>query len=99
MARKQMFLAAAWSEQYKKSYADLQSAEQQGADRVAIALIKREPTPGMRVKPIEPDKYYREARINDGGRTIFREEAGAVFFIDVVKHDDIGKYGRKPPGA
>ena len=99
MARKQIFLAAAWSEQYKKSYADLQSAEQQGADRVAIALIKREPTPGMRVKPIEPDKYYREARINDGGRTIFREEAGAVFFVDVVKHDDIGKYGRKPPGA
>jgi hypothetical protein len=76
-----------------------QHAEQQGADRVAIALMKREPTPGMRVKPIEPDKYYREARINDGDRTIFREDAGTVLFVDVVPHDDIGKYGRKPPGA
>jgi hypothetical protein len=99
LARKQTFLAAAWSEQYQKSYADLQHAEQQGADKVAIALMKREPTPGMRVKPIEPDKYYREARINDGDRTIFREDAGTVLFVDVVPHDGIGKYGRKPPGA
>ena len=99
MARKQTFLAAAWSKQYQKSYADLQPAEQRAADKVAIALMKRAPTPGMRVKPIEPDKYYREARINDGDRIIFREDAGAVLFVDVVRHDDIGAYGRKAPGA
>jgi len=45
------------------------------------------------------DKCYREARINDSDRTIFREDAGAVLFVDVVPHEDIGKYGRKPPGA
>ena len=39
------------------------------------------------------------ARINDGDRTIFREDAGAGLFVDVVSHDDIGKYGRKVPGA
>lgn len=53
----------------------------------------------MRVKPSEPDQYYREARINDGDRTIFPEDAGAVLFLDVVPHDDTGKYGGKPPGA
>ena len=65
----------------------------------AIALMKRESTPGMRIKAIEPDKYYREARINDGDRTISREDAGTVLFVNVVPHEDIGKYGRKPPGA
>jgi hypothetical protein len=53
----------------------------------------------MRVKPIEPDKYYREARINDGDRIVFREDAGAVLFVDVVSQDIIGGYGRKPPGS
>ena len=53
----------------------------------------------MRVNPIEPDKYYREARINGGDRIVFREDAGAVLFVDVVRHDDIGGYGRKPPGS
>ena len=99
MARKQAFLAAAWSERYKKSYADLQPAEQPAADKVAIALMKRAPTPGMRVKPIQPDKYYREARINDGDRIVFREDAGAVLFVDVDSQDIIGGYGRKPPGS
>jgi hypothetical protein len=65
----------------------------------AIALMKRESTPGMRIKPIEPDKYYREARINDGDGTISREDTGTVLLVGVVPHEDIGKYGRKPPGA
>lgn len=31
--------------------------------------------------------------MDDGDRTIFREDAGAVRFVGVVPHDDIGKYG------
>lgn len=99
MAKKQTFLNAEWSDQYRKSYAALQYSEQTNADRVAMALIKREPTPGMRVKPIEPDKYYNEARINDGDRQIFREGDGTIWFVDIVTHDDIGRYGRKPKGT
>ena len=37
-----------------------------------------------------------EARINSGDRIVFRVEGGTVFFIDVVKHDDIGRYGWRP---
>ena len=40
-------------------------------------------------------KYYLEARINSGDRIIFRIEDGSVFFIDVVAHDDIGRYGKR----
>lgn len=96
MARKQPFLNADFSEQWKESYQRLQHAQQQGVDKVVMALLKQQPTPGMRVKPIEPGKYYNEARVNDGDRVIHRTEAGTAYFVDIVPHDDIGKYGRGP---
>ena len=95
MARKQSFLGADFSEQVKEAYAGLQSAQQQGTDKVVMALLKQRPTPGMRVKPVEPEKHYYEARINDGDRLIHRIEAGTLYLVDVVKHDDIDRYGRK----
>jgi hypothetical protein len=52
----------------------------------------------MRIKPIEPEKYYNEARINDGDRLVFRVESGCVWFVDVVEHDDIDRYGKKIEG-
>ena len=61
-----------------------------------MALIKATDSPGLNVKPILPDKYYLEARINSGDRIVFRLEQGAIFFVDVVKHDDIGRYARRP---
>ena len=95
MARKQGFLDAEFSTVFDESYARLQHQQKLGADRAIIALLKGEPTPGMRVKPIEPDKHYYEARINDGDRLIHRIEAGTVYFVDIVPHDLIAKYGRR----
>ena len=92
MARKHTFLNGEFSERWKKGYESLQSAQQNSVDKVVIALLKQKPTPGMRVKPIEPDKYYYEARINDGDRLIHRINEGTIYFIDIVSHDDIGKY-------
>ena len=98
MARKQPFLAAQWSSRFKESYPKLSSDRQKGVDKIALALIKQEITPGMRIKPVEPEKYYNEARINDGDRLIFRIEDGTIWFVDVVPHDDIGRYGKSIPG-
>lgn len=92
MARKHLFLNADFSERWNESYQSLQQAQRNGADKVVIALLKQMPTPGMRVKPVELDKYYYEARINDGDRIIHRTYAGTVYFIDIVTHDDIAKY-------
>jgi hypothetical protein len=64
-----------------------------------MALIKGADAPGLIVKPILPDKHYLEARISSGDRIVFRLEQGAIFFVDVVKHDDIGRYGRRPRQA
>jgi mRNA-degrading endonuclease RelE of RelBE toxin-antitoxin system len=95
MARRQTFLTAAWSEQWKESYAELPAERQATCDRAVIALIKRESPPGLRVKPIQPEEYYLEARISGGDRIIFRIEAETVYFIDVVKHDDIERYSHR----
>ena len=95
MARKQGFLNAQFTERWKESYEALQLAGQDSTDKVVIALLKQRRTPGMRIKPIEPEKYYFEARINDGDRLIFRTQDQTVYFVEIVSHDDIGKYSRR----
>ncbi len=52
----------------------------------------------MRIKPIQPDRYYDEARINDGDRLVHRIESDTLWVVDVVPHDDIDRYGRKVEG-
>jgi hypothetical protein len=95
MARAATFLTALWSERWKTSYGELPPDRQASCDRAVIAIIKRESPPGLRIKPIQPEKYYLEARISGGDRIVCRIEGGAVHFVDVVKHDDIERYGRR----
>lgn len=95
MARRQKFLAAEFSKRFEKSYGGLTVTLQNGVDKAVIALLKRNPTPGMRVKPIQPDKFYDEARINDGDRLVHRIENDTLWVVDVVPHDDIDRYRRK----
>jgi hypothetical protein len=52
----------------------------------------------MRIKPIQPDKHYFEARITSGDRIVFRCEGRTISFIEIVNHDNIGRYGRRPRG-
>ena len=95
MARKQTFLATSWSSAWKESYAKLSADRQAACDQAVIALIKQVPLPGLRVKPIQPAKYYLEARIDSGDRIIFRLDQGTVAFVDVVAHDEIARYGKR----
>ena len=67
--------------------AQTQGVDFSADDKAAIALIKRESSPGLHIKPIHPDKYYSEARINSGDRIVFRVAEHTIFFVDVVKHD------------
>jgi hypothetical protein len=64
-----------------------------------MALIKGTDAPSLNLKPILPDKHYLEARISSGDRIVFRQERGEIFFVDVIGHDDIGRYGRRPRPA
>ncbi len=96
MARRQLFLRAEWSVRWQERYAELTEESRRSCDEKAMSLIKQESSPGLRIKPIQPEKYYFEARINSGDRIVFRVEGGTIFFIDVVKHDDIDRYGKRP---
>jgi hypothetical protein len=96
VAKQQTFLRADWTDRFKGSYGGLSSDRQRQCDAAVMQVIKRQPTPGLRIKPIQPDKHFREARINDGDRLIFLEEGDTVTFIEVVPHDRISRYGRAP---
>lgn len=95
MARKQTFLRAQWSKVFSASYARLSTEQQKRCDEAMLALIKQQDLPGLRIKPILPSKIYNEARINSGDRLIFRIEADTVYFVDVVEHDHIKRYGKR----
>ena len=95
MAARQTFLTVQWSEQWKKSYSRLGPERQAACDRAAIALVKGETSPGLRVKPIRPQNHYLEARLNQGDRIVFRVEGGTIFFVDVISHDEIARYGKR----
>jgi hypothetical protein len=92
-------VAATWTAQWWQSYSRLPPERQASCDRIAMVLIKGADSPGLNVKPILPDKQYLEARISSGDRIVFRLEQGVIFFMDVVKHDDIARYGRRPRTA
>ncbi|HEX9688083.1 MAG TPA: hypothetical protein VGB47_03315 [Thermoanaerobaculia bacterium] len=96
MARKQTFLDVEWSDDWRESYARLPADRRASCDRAAMELIKGQYSPGLRVKPILPDKYFLEARIAAGERIIFRVRGERIVFVDVVAHDEIGRYGRGP---
>lgn len=95
MPKRQPFLSAFWSKQWEESYAALSADRQAACDRTVIELIKQASSSGLRIKPIHPEKYYNEARLNSGDRIVFRVESGAITFVDVVKHDDISRYGKR----
>lgn len=65
MARTRCLFKANFPEQWERSYPRLQAAEQKGIEKVVMALVKGETTPGMRIRPIEPEKYFNEARRTD----------------------------------
>ena len=99
MAPRPAIRSAIWTDQWWHSYARLEADRQASRDRVAMALVKGTDAAGLNVKPILPDKHYLEARISSGDRIVFRVEASTLYFMDVVKHDDIRRYGRRPRQA
>ncbi len=91
-------LRATFTRAWEQSYVDLSSDRQKSCDKAVVMVLSQEPSSGLRVKPILPDKYYREARMSSGDRIVFRIEAGTAVFVAVMKHDDIEKYGKRPKG-
>ena len=94
MTPRQRSLEVVYGPVFEKRLRELQAVRRAACLRVIAALAAGAPTPGMRVKPIQPAKRYSEARIASGDRLIFRVADGALVLIDVVEHDDIGRYSK-----
>ncbi len=90
-------LQIAYGSHFEQRLRALAPARRTACLRVIDALVRRQATPGMRVKPILPGKHYNEARISSGDRLIFRITEGVLYLIDIVMHDDINRYGAGRP--
>ena len=92
MTRKRGELEVSYGRRFEERLRRLPESRRTSCLRVIEALARQEPTPGMRVKPILPGRFYSEARISSGERLIFRTSLGILHLIDVVTHDDIVRY-------
>ena len=81
---------------FDASYSALNDQCKKQADKAIELLFNNPAHPGLAAHPIKPDKYYREAYLNRGDRIIYRAEGSHLVLVDIVKHDDIGRYGKAP---
>jgi len=88
-------LAAMFTRTWDVKYRSLAEGDQKRCDRAVLAILRGETSPGLRIKPIQPDKVYQEARLNKGDRIVFRIDKGAAIFLDIVTHDEIARYGKR----
>ena len=97
MSGRLRFRNATFGDKWPKSYLALDPLRRRPCDSAVIALLKTDPSPGLRIHPILPSKYFSEARINSGDRIVFRLDGDAIVFVDVVAHDHVDRYAQ--PGA
>jgi hypothetical protein len=90
------FLTVERTEQFDKAVAGLQVAARKQLARRAQLLFDNSAHPSLKAHQIKPDKYYWEAYLNDGDRIIYIPEGSHLVLVDVVPHDDIGRYGKRP---
>jgi hypothetical protein len=88
------FLRLEETEQYKRAKADLQQATRKQVAKRQLLLFTNPAHPSLQTHHIMPDKHYWEAYVNRGDRIIYIPEGDRLVLVDVVSHDDIGRYGK-----
>jgi len=85
------------TKQYRAALASLQPAVRKQV-LARIKLVFDNPShPSLRAHSVKPDKHYREAYVNLGDRIIYIPEGSNLVLVDVVSHDEIHRYSRRPP--
>ncbi len=93
MTRTHGFSSLEVTDHFNKRYERLQPNAQRNCDKAVSQLLETPLRPGLQFKPIQPRKKYWEARPNRGDRLIVRPDGDRAILIDIVDHDDLGKYG------
>jgi hypothetical protein len=84
------------TEQYKEAVANLQKAPRKQVAARTSLLFENPAHPSLNAHSIKPDKHYWEAYVNRGDRIIYIPEGSHLVLVDVVAHDDIGRYSKRP---
>lgn len=84
------------TEQYKGAVARLQQSVLKQVAARAKLLFENPAHPSLKAHSIKPDKYYWEAYVNRGDRIIYIPEGSHLVLVDVVTHDDIRRYSKRP---
>lgn len=87
------FTRIEFTRRFDKTYAKLQVSVQKQVRKAITHLFENPAHPGLETHPIRPGKVYWEAYVNRSDRLIYRPEGETLYILDVVAHDDIGKYG------
>lgn len=81
---------------FDKAVDGLQSAQRKQLQKQLAQLLQDPSHPSLAAHQIKPDKYYWEAYLNKGDRIIYIPAGSHLVLVDVVTHDDIGRYGKRP---
>lgn len=84
------------TQQYKGAVAKLQDGTRRQVSARARLLFDNPAHPSLKAHSIKPDKHYWEAYVNRGDRIIYIPEGSHLVLVDVVSHDDISRYSKRP---
>ncbi len=84
------------TKKFDKSYRDFPASVQTQIDKSVGLLFSNPAHPGLEAHPIQPDRHFWEAYVNKSIRLIYVPEGSHLVLVDVVAHDDIGRYSRAP---
>jgi mRNA-degrading endonuclease RelE of RelBE toxin-antitoxin system len=90
------YVTQEFAKRFEKTYRKLPDALQRQVDKTITRLIEDPAHPGLNVHPIKDALFYWEAYVNRGDRLIYRPEGTHLIVVDVVRHDDIGRYSKAP---
>jgi hypothetical protein len=90
------FVSTERTKRFEKAVANLQGDQSKALKKQLAHLYQNPKHPSLKVHQIDPDKYYWEAYLNRGDRIIYIPEGTHLVLVDIVNHDDISRYGRRP---
>lgn len=90
------FASSERTRRFDKAVAGLQPAQRKQLQKQLAQLLHDPSHPSPEAHQIKPDKYYWEAYLNKGDRIIYIPQGSHLVLVDVVTHDDISRYGKRP---